>query len=307
MSGSVDDLIADLFPNVAPLKQQSSFDDPTPKKQTKPAAAAATSIDESYDETTTRPSGAEPCPIPERAVGTKTTTSFDDSDDDDDTGATSRPLHPHVMVPFPDFPPGLVPNASGNNSCTLSCVGNPRVFHPTVEALRAVEQHGTALLHMPRQKVLTIKGAIHATHPEAGNGVDPQRGSAFVVCRRCDHGVVRLQGARWLDGADGSRDMYLAVRNFYPDWSRLAHCNGTHSEMAAKAVRGPLLAADAGCAAYCCQCSWMTVDAEAFTVTTLPGEVAAACGAVFRTATTDGVQEDRRPPLWRSRGVISDF
>jgi hypothetical protein len=212
------------------------------------------------------------------------------------------------MVPFPEFSATLVPNASGNSTCTLSSVGNPREFHPTLTALRAIEQHGAALLVMPRQQVMVIKGAIHAVHPESGNGVDPSHGSPFIVCRRCDHGVVRLQGARWVDGPDGLRDLYLTLRNFYPDWSRLAHCNGTHGEHAARPGRHePLLVADAQCAAYCCQCSWMTVDVTSFSVTTQPGEVVAAGGAALRTCTTEGMQIDRRPPLWRSRGVSSNF
>ena len=318
--GSIDDLISDLFPSAAPLKEQSSFDDPTPLKPTQgnttkvlgaPSSAADVDYDDDDDDGKTgRPSGSNfvPTKVAQPREGNRGS-SFDDSDDEDGSGGStsSRPLNPHVTVPFPEFPAGLVPNATGNATCILSRIGNPNLFHPTVESMRAINQHDVALLHMARCKVLAMKGAVHVTHPNAGNGVDPARGSPFIVCRRCDNAVVRLQGARWLDGIDGTRDLYLSVRNFYPDWSRLAHCTGTHSEHAAKGSQGPLLARDAQTAAYACQCAWITVDADAFTVTTQPGEVAAAGESVFRTSTTAGAQEDRRPPLWRSRGVQSGF
>ena len=309
---SLDDLIAELFP--AQLKQQSSFDEPSPLRQQpqqtkilKPTEDLP--FDEDIGKAATKDSAAKsttPTSGRNTAATQNQASEFDDSDDDTDE-LSCKPLNPHVMVPFPDFPTTLVPGATCSGSCTLSCLGNPAVFHPTVESLRHIDQHDVSLLRMTRANVMRMKGAVHATHPEIGNGVHPQKGCPFIVCRRCDHAVVRLQGGRWLDGPDGSRDMYLSVRNFYPDWSRLAHCHGTHAELAAKRSMGPLLAEDPEAVAYACQCSWMTVTVAAFAVTTLAGEVAGGGGdgVKFRTTTVPlESQSDRRPPLWRCRGHI---
>ena len=111
--------------------------------------------------------------------------------------------------------------------------------------------------------LLRRKGAFHVVAPRKGNGCRdyttaeagggmgdgsnrgslPSAGAAggcpFLVCRRCDHPVVRHDGLRWygskvssnegsrgavlLDGAEEPEtDLYLVVRNYYPDWSRLA-------------------------------------------------------------------------------------
>ena len=54
-------------------------------------------------------------------------------------------------------------------------------------------------------------------------------------CTKCAHEVARFAGYRWKPSA-----AYLHFRNYHPDPDRLL----TEA------------AADAGAAAYCCQCAW---------------------------------------------------
>jgi hypothetical protein len=90
--------------------------------------------------------------------------------------------------------------------------------------------------HKPRgaRKKALLGGAQFA----AGAVPSKMRGvvSATLRCIKCAHEVARFPGRRWKETA-----AYMHFREYHPDPARL---------LAEAAV-------DAGCAAYCCQCTWM--------------------------------------------------
>ncbi len=87
------------------------------------------------------------------------------------------------------------------------------------------------------------KCVLGATPSKFRNIVNDQ-----LLCLKCMCEVVRFADFQWADDVD-----YMFFRNYWPEPERLL----------------PKMIARKGCAAYCCQCSWKTVDA----VTVLPAEL----------------------------------
>ncbi|CAD2214902.1 hypothetical protein AGDE_05575 [Angomonas deanei] len=153
------------------------------------------------------------------------------------------------------------------------------------------------------------KGAFYVGDPDVGNGCldfhqpggEGKGGCPFISCLKCNYVVVRLQGAAWNDH-DGTVDLYLTTRNYYPDWSRLA---STHPVGVPKAkTLGYALVANQNAAAYCCQCSWLTVKGEKETIETKMAEAVMAKSLdnnIF-CSTLPNEGSTLRPPLWVCRG-----
>lgn len=306
-AADVDDMIEQLFPGqsartVEPhSKTPSDWDAPSPPKHSDggaTAACVAQHATSSYDDDDGAVTVATNLQSLTSAAAANRN-SFDDSDDDiDGTHHRGHKLH---TVPFPCYAPGQIVG-SCHDSCVLSRVSNAQLYHPTLESLKSGD---AADLSTPTSEAMKRKGAFHAyAGVHVGNGVGGD-GCMHLVCRRCDHPVVRLAAASWND-SDGARDLYLALRNYYPDWQRLA------LQRSAGGIDGPLLTADKDAAAYCCQCSWATAHAEVCRVQTTAMDLAVFSKTHERDATkvhcpfaTHLPQQEsngKRPPLWSCRG-----
>lgn len=317
MPGEVDALIDELFPDAkhntraAPVATKIQSDWDSPVKGSLPTTTRSRDTVQVVD----APPQTVQLKPKEASSGPSNQNSFDDDSDDDrphgstpaatnaetylTTSATN--LHGRLTVPFPVLQEGLC--AACHQQAIVSGTPNEAVYHPTLadlHQLHRVIDHNT-----PVAQVLRRKGAIHVSYPdpEIGNGVGAS-GCVHITCRRCDHLVVRLQNAAWDDNG-GTLDLYLALRNYYPDWSRLA------SLTSASGDRAPLLVHQAGCAAYCCQCSWLTahdnatiltssMDLVTFNKTTEKFGGTLPCP--FATHVPVPPTESRRPPLWECRG-----
>lgn len=326
--GDLDDMIEAMFPGqtARPVvlstigkASQSDWDSPDGKaKQT----ALTKRAQEDFDDGKPRGEGEgvqrESAALPEVA---KLRSDFDDSDDDDDNAprttisssltsgaAAAKQLHHSLhTVPFPSFGHTQPLAAPCHQRCTLSSAPNMELLHPSLNDLRTMILD----IHTQRSAIMKRKGAFHAyLGLDVGNGVDTSVGCFNIVCRRCDHPVIRLQGARWNDH-DGSRDLYLVLRNYYPDWQRLAGVTSSTSSQGS--IEGPVLEESRHSAAYCCQCSWATVSCLNFAVQTTAMDVMS-----FKTSHSNGDPStihcpfetnlvgqrdgDKRPPLWECKG-----
>lgn len=199
------------------------------------------------------------------------------------------------------------------NACVVTNIGCG-VKPPTLSALCEI---GKGCLGMPAGKIpqaqmMQKKGAYYAYLPDIGNGAKNNGGEAqeeggcmHIKCLKCSYLVVRLQGVQWED-ADGSLDLYLTVRNFYPDWSRLAVASPVGlEEDDGSASTQRVLSADEHSAAYCCQCSWLTVRAPRAVIRTTMMDVMPfkdKGGNCFATHLPSSDAETRRPPLWVCSG-----
>lgn len=156
------------------------------------------------------------------------------------------------------------------------------------------------------------KGAFHAVQAKLGNGcldhhgdVTSDGGCPHILCRKCNYMVVRLQGAEW-DDDHGSVNLYLTLRNYYPDWCRLASAVPVGVEDGLRASHA-VLRVNASAAAYCCQCSWVSVRAaRAVIETKLTDAFLVKSGRddshLFATEMPLVPGEKRRPPLWVCHG-----
>ena len=90
----------------------------------------------------------------------------------------------------------------------------------------------------PKPRGARKKALLGGARFAAGAVPSKMRGvvSANLRCTKCAHEVARFPGRRWKETA-----AYMHFREYHPDPARL---------LAEAAV-------DAGCAAYCCQCTWM--------------------------------------------------
>lgn len=280
-------MIAELFPDrrtpphsEAP-KQASDWDSPE-KPMSSAGSAAAPRVD------CIRSAVSAP-PLPATVVEgkaparTKERSTFDDSSDDDEratgtlvsssgkayapqqgegasnprtnTRRASLSSHLHT-VPFPAVGDASIVGAC-HQRCTVTTSSNPSLHHPSIDELQSL--HEAIDIHTPTQLVMRRKGAFHAyAKADVGNGA-AHPGCPHILCKHCDHPVVRLGGASWNDDS-GRRDLYLAVRNYYPDWHRLATQHASQNGGVTNGI--PLLLRDADAAAYCCQCSWLTVHGQ---------------------------------------------
>ncbi|ESL06907.1 hypothetical protein TRSC58_05411 [Trypanosoma rangeli SC58] len=194
-------------------------------------------------------------------------------------------------------------------------MGSKRLQYPTIAQLLLLTQGGHSNRFSQKQ-FLERKGAFYAIDAKIGNGASDKHmedtachgGCPMMMCRRCNYGVIRLQGAAWQDGG-GTIDLYLTVRNYYPDWSRLvSSCPVGQTK---NGEQNRVLCSSTGCAAYCCQCSWLTVSSEQETIETLPSDSAGYVGRenslCFATQLPLPQGERRRPPLWLCRGHVPHF
>lgn len=189
-----------------------------------------------------------------------------------------------------------------------------------------------------RAEIMRRKGAYYAYLQEAvGNGAldchgDPKEegGCPFIKCLKCQCIVIRLKGAEWKDDK-GQLNLYLTLRNYYPDWSRFATAvpvvldkefvvHGEDSQSSLSTVDDeppalvpsePVLEENPRAVAYCCQCSWLTLFAEKAKITTLILDAAAyrqqesITTHPFATRFPLQRNETRRLPLWTCAGHVS--
>lgn len=328
----VDDLISELFPHhsmaTAAQAKASESDWDSPVRQQPAAAAQPTSRVEDRGGSGGASDGlaAPPSSSTSQQQQQVRRSHFDDSDDEHDGAAACGSGGPppraspvpvgaaaQHTVPFPSFASSLELRGPCHDSCKLTNVGSSMVPHPTLEDLHSLDRsvtHQTA-----RHLVMCRKGAFHVVAPKVGCGAADPPGCAFLGCKMCDHPVIRLQGARWEDH-DGASDLYLVLRNYYPDWQRLATaCPTAHREGGEMPSTSTALVPDTRAAAYCCQCSWYTVRSEEELLSTTPIDVACANAAGTRSdglpryltsaqASQQAAAEggSRRPPLWACKG-----
>ncbi|AYU82645.1 Cilia- and flagella-associated protein 418 [Leishmania donovani] len=215
-------------------------------------------------------------------------------------------------VPFPSLS-GSEGSYACASRCYLTNLGTPLIRdagHPTLQQLRAIAANEQASLDTSRIQAMLRKGAFHAAIAKLGNGCLDHHGDFTVdggcpniLCRQCNYMVVRLQGAEWDD--DGV-NLYLTLRNYYPDWCRLASATPVGVEDGAEASRGVLRSSSAA-AAYCCQCSWVTVRSAKMVIETRLTDITMAKPAregehPFATKLPLPLGEKRRPPLWVCHG-----
>ncbi|CBZ30412.1 conserved hypothetical protein [Leishmania mexicana MHOM/GT/2001/U1103] len=219
-----------------------------------------------------------------------------------------------VLFPVP-FPSLSV--SEGSYACASRCyltnLGTPLprdAGHPTLQQLRAIAVNEQANLDTSRIQAMLRKGAFHAAIAKLGNGCLDHHGDFTVdggcpniLCRQCNYMVVRLQGAEWDD--DGV-NLYLTLRNYYPDWCRLASATPVGVEDGAEASRS-VLRSSLAAAAYCCQCSWVTVRSIKAVIETRLTDITMTKRTregehPFATELPPAFEETRRPPLWVCHG-----
>ncbi|CCW60701.1 unnamed protein product [Phytomonas sp. EM1] len=223
---------------------------------------------------------------------------------------TSRSCHP--TPPFPTLPAAGLVCCAGR--CYVTNVGAALAFSragkspfPTVEGLIELS-NGLHARGASSGSLMFLKGAFYVSHPELGNGcldgnTDADRGGCpHILCLKCNYVVIRLQGAEWVDD-DGRFDLYLTTRNYYPDWARLAG-SSPFGDRAGK-TQNSVLRTNPDAAAYCCQCSCLTVRASRVGIETKLTDVALAGAEKYRFATELPLlpnEKQRRPPLWVCKG-----
>ncbi|KAK7196284.1 hypothetical protein NESM_000564500 [Novymonas esmeraldas] len=184
--------------------------------------------------------------------------------------------------------------------------------HPSLQQLRAIAADEQAHAGSSRIQAMLRKGAFHAAIAKLGNGCLDHHGDftsdggcPHILCRHCNYMVVRLQDAAWDDG-DGRVNLYLTLRNYYPDWCRLACATPVGVEDGVDGARPVLRAVlpAATAAAYCCQCSWVTVRSPKAAIETRLSHVVSAKEGEHPFATELPLPpgEKRRPPLWVCHG-----
>ncbi|KPI85929.1 hypothetical protein ABL78_5013 [Leptomonas seymouri] len=226
-------------------------------------------------------------------------------------GRSSTVIHP---VPFPSLADSGGAFACAQRCYLTNCGASLRGddTHPTVLQLRSLAANELSIAVCTRAQAMLKKGALHAALAKLGNGCLDNRGDCtnnggcpFILCRKCNYMVVRLQGAEW-DDDHGKVNLYLTLRNYYPDWCRLASTTPVGVEDMRGADRY-VLKANPTAAAYCCQCSWETVRcAKAVIETKLTDAFLVKSGAdeahPFATEMPLVLGEKRRPPLWVCHG-----
>ncbi|KAH9577258.1 hypothetical protein LSM04_001297 [Trypanosoma melophagium] len=241
---------------------------------------------------------------------------FDDSDDN--ISEVVVDVKSSFTVPFPLFPQNISRECKGK--CFVTNRGAKNIFHPSIPQLLLIAE-GKYNTRSTQKQLLERKGAFQAFNPEVGNGASDRYshydngggltgGCPFIMCRKCHYAVIRLQGAAWQD-RDGTIDLYLTVRNYYPDWSRLASSYPVGRNTTTGGVQNRVLCADTDSAAYCCQCSWLTVKGSREMIVTLLADHAGFVGkedsCCFATQLPLLQGEQRRPPLWVCRGHLPQF
>ncbi|KPA82386.1 hypothetical protein ABB37_03464 [Leptomonas pyrrhocoris] len=226
-------------------------------------------------------------------------------------GVSSPVIHP---VPFPSLS-----DSDGAFSCAPRCYLTNRgaalcgaATHPTLQQLRALATNELAIAASTRAQAMVKKGAFHAVVSKLGNGCLDHHGDCtndggcpHILCHRCNYMVVRLQGAEWED-AHGRVNLYLTLRNFYPDWCRLANATPVGVEDGQRSGQY-VLKVNPATAAYCCQCSWVTMKSAKAVIETKLTD------AFLVKSESDGSHpfatemplvhgEKRRPPLWVCHG-----
>ncbi|KEG14156.1 hypothetical protein DQ04_00601230 [Trypanosoma grayi] len=311
----VDQLIDELFP-----KGSSGLDPATHEhKVVNEAPASQADWDASDSEKESKSAGARmwPAKMTARVSGVaekerETSRSYFDDSDESDFGEGAV-VASTFTVPFPFLPSNISGACKGK--CFVTNVGAENLHHPSIAQLLLVAE-GRYNNRLTKKELLKRKGAFHVLNPNVGNGASDKYaeeaghggGCPLIVCRKCNYAVIRLQGAAWQDGG-GSTDLYLTVRNFYPDWSRLASSYPVGQIKSGEQNR--VLKANPGSAAYCCQCSWLTVKSPQEAIETRLTDPAGFVGreetCCFATQLPLVPGEKRRPPLWVCRGHVVQF
>jgi len=124
------------------------------------------------------------------------------------------------------------------------------VAHPEISMIAMAHNHQTDLInrevYIPADSVRTSRGKCGVVkvggskHPRGANSsVGGMVLCDALSCTDCDHRVLQVQDSVWTGLID-----YMFLRNNYPSLSRLSI----------------YLKKDLGSAAYCCQCSWLSVN-----------------------------------------------
>lgn len=218
-------------------------------------------------------------------------------------------------VPFPKLPElNAAPVCMSRCYLTNKAAELPGVKEPrpsVAELLRIVQ--GCHDKHSSAAEMMRRKGAYYVASMYLGNGAADHQGDGtslsvggctWIMCLRCNYVVIRLQGAAWND-AGGATNLYLTTRNHYPDWSRFAASYPVGVREPQR--HGLVLESSPDAAAYCCQCSWLTVRTaraviEARITEAVQYRCADGASALFATTLPLLTGETRRPPLWVCRG-----
>ncbi|RNF18741.1 uncharacterized protein Tco025E_04483 [Trypanosoma conorhini] len=311
----VDQLIEELFPKVC-TELTSGASKPSVTHEL-PASKgdwdASDEEDKNAISAIVRPARPPASVNPRRESNSGPSKSYFDESDEDDAEAEVAASSSSFAVPFPFLPANVGSACVGK--CFVTNMGAKLLQHPTIAQLLFLAQ-GEHRSRLSQKQLLEGKGAFYAINAKFGNGASDKYaedmachgGCPIMICRRCNYGVVRLQGAAWQDGG-GTMDLYLTVRNYYPDWSRLVSSYPVGQTKNGEQNR--VLRSSVGCAAYCCQCSWLTVSSEQETIETRPSDSAGYVGRedsrCFATQLPLPQEERRRPPLWVCRGHVPHF
>lgn len=230
-----------------------------------------------------------------------------------------------------------------SNSCVVTSVTKEDLPDVSLDSLLKISSPPSFLstlrepMKLPSHAdIMCRKGAFYAgLQDTVGNGAydshgDPKEkgGCPFIKCLKCQCMVVRLKGVEWND-KNGTVNLYLTVRNYFPDWSQLAvstpvgvenmtdlsasdsaeHTTSGHQKGGVERTTNRVLIENLQAAAYCCQCSWLTVLGEKERIATALLDAAAYRQQEFTThpfATRLPLLkgETRRLPLWCCEGHL---
>lgn len=230
-----------------------------------------------------------------------------------------------------------------SNSCVVTSVTKEDLPAVSLDSLLKISSPPSFLstlgepMKVPSyREIMRRKGAFYAgLHETVGNGArdsqgDPKEkgGCPFIKCLKCQCMVVRLKGVEWND-RNGTINLYLTVRNYFPDWSRLAvstpvgvesmtdrsasdsadPTTAEHKGKGENSMSDRVLIENLQAAAYCCQCSWLTVLGEKERIATALLDAATYRHQEFTThpfATRLPLLkgETRRLPLWCCEGHL---
>ena len=239
MAQTTDDLAAELGFDLAP----SPTKPPTTKKKSSPSSRFDDSSDEETQTTNKKNSSGG------GAMQTKSKSNgFDDSgDENEEPGLNSNPSNSKIK----NTPKSSTTKANTNKwddsdddddpASRGGGAGGGSSNKPTVK-----------FPSLPTGVQLIQQCSRECTLTNVAKGQSP---CPYIRCEQCGYLVAKCgQSATWHDD-HGTKDLYLEMRYFYPDWSR--YQPSTISPVS-----------DNSSAAYGCQCTWFTCNEGQFSIKT---------------------------------------